>query len=65
MHKIEELTVKAALEKIAKERNDEWGLEVYCRLQSMNDLPAEEACYHDACRSTFSNTEVSSNNVVS
>ena len=61
MHKITEHSVKEALETIAKERNDEWGLDVYCRLQSMSDLPAEEAGYHSSCRATFSTYSANDN----
>ena len=36
-----------------KERNDEWGNVVLGKLQSCNDLVAEEAVYHSSCMTNF------------
>ena len=45
--------MKQQLMVMAQNREDDWGLEVMGRLQGNNDLVAEEAAYHKACRSTF------------
>ena len=45
--------MKKQLLVMAQNRGDDWGLEVIGRLQIINDLVAEEAMIHKACRSTF------------
>lgn len=40
----------------AKERSDQWGLEVLGRLSGVNDLIAEEAAYHKICYNKFYRT---------
>ena len=38
---------------ICDKRKDEWALEVRCRFNSVNDLPAAEAIYHRICCVNF------------
>ena len=38
---------------LAKKRNDAWGCEVLAKLESCNDLVAEEALYHIFCANKF------------
>ena len=50
MHRsIETLDIKKKLLEVAMQRGDELGFEVVGRLQTTNDLVAEEACYHVKC----------------
>ena len=35
------------------ERNDKWAVEVQSRIQSVNDLPAADAVYHQTCSTNF------------
>ena len=43
------LELKESILKRAKDKSDEWGVAVSCRLESCADLVAEEAIYHMAC----------------
>ena len=45
----------------AKERNDDWGKSLLGRLESCNDLAAEEALYHATCMTKFRLTRSSDN----
>ena len=47
--KITKLSVKEDMMKLAKQREDDLGLEVYGRLAGIIDLVAEEAGYHRKC----------------
>ena len=41
------------IRKKAETRNDKWGNDVLTRLDSAIDLPAVDACYHQACSVNF------------
>ena len=45
----------------AKERNGDWAKSVLGRLESCNDLVAEEAVYHATCMTKFRLTRSSDN----
>jgi len=49
------LPIRANIIDICHKRNDHWALEVVGRLNSCNDLVAEEAFYHRPCYWTFVN----------
>ena len=44
-----------SLESICKKREDEWAVAVEARLQYLEDIRAEECCYHRVCYSNFKN----------
>ena len=50
---VETLPIKKQLLKCSRERDDEWGGKVEARLNSIIDLPAEEAVYHIVCMNRF------------
>ena len=47
------LELKESILKRAKDKSDEWGVAVSCRLESCADLVAEETIYHMACYLNF------------
>ena len=47
------LTLGKTVMETCRMRNDNWGIEVLGRLQSCNDLVAEEAIYHKNCLTRF------------
>ena len=44
---------QSILKSISDRNNDSWALEVKGRLESINDLHAEDALYHGSCRTRF------------
>ena len=38
---------------MGRERADEWGIQIVGRMEMINDLPAEEAWYHNVCYLNF------------
>jgi len=53
VHAVATLELHTSLLKHSIERNDTWGIEVRGRLESCNDLVAEEALYHRTCYTRF------------
>jgi len=53
VHFVRTLEIRDSLLQCCTDRADEWGLEVRGRLESCNDLVAEEALYHHLCYNRF------------
>ncbi|XP_053375848.1 uncharacterized protein LOC128547355 [Mercenaria mercenaria] len=47
------LEFQQTIKNVCKQRNDEWGNDVLCRLEFVHDLRAAEARYHQVCSVNF------------